>query len=113
MAIVLTRLRTDPLNRWRSDPEPRMIRRFDLGDGRPFAAQFVLRRDARASDDVLNRLAGVDMATSNRRLEGDPNSTAAHAFDGDPDTAWTSPFSDIVGSTLTAALGALGVDDIA
>ena len=104
MAIVLTRLRTDPLNRWRSDPEPQMIRQFDLGDGRRFAAQFMIRRDARASDEVLNRLAGVDTATSNRRLAGDPGSSAAHAFDGDPDTAWTSPFSDIVGSTLTTAL---------
>ena len=28
LAIVLTRLRTDPLDRWRSDPEPRMIREF-------------------------------------------------------------------------------------
>ena len=104
MAIVLTRLRTDPLDRWRSDPEPRMIRQFDLGAGRQFTAKFVLRRDARAPDDVLNRLAGVDTATSNRRLEGDPKSTAAHAFDGDPNTAWTSPFSDVVGSTLTVRL---------
>ena len=53
---------------------------------------------------MLNRLAGVDTATSNRRLEGDPGSTAAHAFDGDTATAWTSPFSDIVGSALTTAL---------
>ena len=104
IAIVLTRLRTDPLDRWRSDPEPRMIRRFDLGSGRRFTAQFVLRRDSRASDDVLNRLAGVETATSNRRLEGDPKSTAAYAFDGDPNTAWTSPFSDVVGSTLTVPL---------
>ncbi|MEO8264641.1 MAG: alpha-(1-_3)-arabinofuranosyltransferase family protein [Ilumatobacteraceae bacterium] len=104
MAIVLTRLRTDPLNRWRSDPEPRIIRQFDLDANRRFTPQIVLRRDARAPDDVLNRLAGVDSATSNRRLIGDPQSTAAHAIDGDPTTAWTSPFSDIGGSTLTIPL---------
>ena len=104
MAIMLTRLRADPLNRWRSNPEPRIIRQFALGAARQFGTEFVLRLDARAADDVLNRLAGVDAATSNRRLTGDPRSTAAHAVDGDPKTAWTSPFSDIVGSTMTVPL---------
>ncbi|MDP9464784.1 MAG: DUF3367 domain-containing protein [Actinomycetota bacterium] len=104
LAIVLTRLRTDPLNRWRSDPEPRIIREFALASDRRFTTQFVLRRNARASDEVLNRLAGVDTATSNRRLIGDPQSTAAHAVDGDRATAWTSPFSDVIGSALTIPL---------
>src|SRR6185312_16096601 len=35
-AIVLTRERTDPLDRWRSDPEPLMVRRLALP--RPLAA---------------------------------------------------------------------------
>ncbi|MEP7112623.1 MAG: alpha-(1-_3)-arabinofuranosyltransferase family protein [Ilumatobacteraceae bacterium] len=104
LAVVLTRLRTDPLNRWRNDPEPRLVREFELGTDRRFDAQFVVRRNARASDEVLNLLAGVSGATSNRRLTGDPNSTAAHAVDGDPTTAWTSPFSDVIGSTLTIPL---------
>ncbi len=104
LAIVMTRLRTDPLNRWRSDPEPRIIREFALETGRRFESQFVIRLAARASDEVLNQLAGVSAATSNRRLIGDPQSTASHAVDGDPATAWTSPFSDVVGSTLTIPL---------
>ena len=89
LAIALTRLRTDPLNRWRSDPEAQIIREFALGSARSFTAQFVIRRNARTTDDVLNHLAGVDTATSNRRLTGDPQSTAAHAVDGDQATAWT------------------------
>jgi arabinofuranan 3-O-arabinosyltransferase len=104
LAVVMTRLRTDPLNRWRSAPEPRLLREFEVGTDRQFGAQFVLRRNARASDEVLNRLAGVGAATSNRRLIGDPDSTAAHAVDGDPNTAWTSPFSHVIGSTLTIPL---------
>ncbi len=104
LAIVLTRLRTDPLNRWRSDPEPRTIREFALASDRDLAATFTLRRNDRASDEVLNHLAGIETATSNRRLTGDPGSTAAHAIDGDPTTAWTSPFSDVVGSTLSIPL---------
>ena len=83
LAVVLTRLRTDPLNRWRSDPEPQMVRDFTIGTDRRFAATFTLHRNDRATDDVLNRLAGVATATSNRRLTGDPQSTAAHAIDGD------------------------------
>ncbi len=104
LAVVMTRLRTDPLNRWRSDPEPRIIREFALETGRRVQSQFVIRLAARASDEVLNQLEGVIAATSNRRLIGDPQSTAPHAVDGDPATAWTSPFSDVVGSTLTIPL---------
>ncbi len=55
---------------------------------------------------MLNTLAGVQTATANRRLTGDPRSTAAEAIDGDPATAWTSPFSDVVGSTLNVPLNA-------
>ncbi|MEY2524620.1 MAG: arabinofuranan 3-O-arabinosyltransferase, partial [Ilumatobacteraceae bacterium] len=104
LAIVLTRLRTDPLNRWRSDPEPKIVRDFTLGSDRDFSAHVTLRRNARAADDVLNRLAGVTTATSNRRLTGDPQSTGAHAIDGDAATAWTTPFSNVVGSTLQVPL---------
>ena len=104
LAIVMTRLRTDPLNRWRSDPETGIIRELVLESDRRFDSQFVLRLNARAADQVLNDLAGVTAATSNRRLIGDPRSTARHAVDGDPATAWTSPFSDVVGSTLSIPL---------
>jgi arabinofuranan 3-O-arabinosyltransferase len=104
LAIVLTRLRTDPLDRWRSDPEPEMIREFTVPTDRDFNTGFTLRRDARASDEVLNRLAGTETATSNRRLTGDPRSTAAKAIDGDQTTAWTSPFSNVIGSTLQIPL---------
>ena len=104
LAIVMTRLRTDPLNRWRSDPEPRLIRQFTLATDRNLTTRFTLRRDDRSSDDVMNQMAAVVTATSNRRLTGDPGSTAAHAIDGDPTTGWTSPFSDVIGSTVTIPL---------
>ena len=78
LAIVLTRLRTDPLNSWRSDPEPQD--RSRASRLAPIAtSRYVSRCVAMtaASDDVLNRLAGVATATSNRRLTGDPQSTGA------------------------------------
>src|SRR4051794_14359009 len=104
VTVVLTRLRTDPLNRWRSDPEPRMIRQFVVDSDRDFTTRITLRRNDRASDALLNDLSVLTTAASNRRLTGDPEATAAHAIDGDPTTAWTSPFSNAVGSALTIPL---------
>lgn len=106
LAVVMTRLRTDPLDRWRSDPEPELLRAFTLDTAQGFDATVTLHRNDRASDVVLDALAGVDTATSSRRLTGDPGSTAAHATDGDPATAWTSPFSNSIGSVLDVPLDA-------
>ena len=36
VSFVLTRLRTRPTDRWRSDPEPTMVREIELPDGRSF-----------------------------------------------------------------------------
>ena len=70
-----------------------------------FSTHVTLHRNDRAADDVLNRLG--------RRRHGDLESSpdrrpasrpALHAIDGDPTTAWTSPFSNVVGSTLQVPL---------
>ena len=75
-----------------------------IRESRP-RARVAVRRDLhppprrpRTGRRAEQRWPGVGAATSNRRLTGDPSSTAAHAIDGDPSTAWTSPFSDVVGS---------------
>ena len=102
--VVLTRLRTDPLDRWRSDPEPMLVREFQSPGVRTYSAAITLRRDARATDQTLTAVDGVEGAVASRRLVGDPASRGASATDGDPDTAWTSPFTDVVGSTLTVGL---------
>jgi arabinofuranan 3-O-arabinosyltransferase len=99
--VVLTRLRTDPLNRWRSDPEPTMVRQFDLGGTRSFTGSVTLRLHARATDEVLDAVSGVRGALANRRLAGDVQSRGVFATDDDPTTAWTSPFVDAIGSALT------------
>jgi hypothetical protein len=59
VTVVLTRLRTDPLNRWRSDPEPRMVRQFTARLRSRLTARIALRRNDRASDELLNTLSGV------------------------------------------------------
>ena len=53
MAVVLTRLRSDPENRWRSDPEPTLDRTFTTAGATSFTGSLQLQLDHRASDDVL------------------------------------------------------------
>ncbi len=99
--ITLTRLRTDPLDRWRSDPEPVMVRQFDTTDPRTFDGSVTIRLHARADDALLDELLGVKGAVSNQRLTGDLDSRGVFATDDSLETAWTSPFVDAVGSALT------------
>lgn len=101
-AVVLTRLRSNPLDRWRSDPEAILDRTLDLPASIEVVPSVTLRLDRRADDRVLADLAGFDTVTvATARLTGDPASAGRFATDGDLTTAWTSPFVHVVGSTLT------------
>lgn len=105
LAIVLTRERTRPSDRWRDDPEASMVRQFTLPVARSFDTTVTLRLDARATDAVLAHLAGrTPVATASAHLTGIPSAGATAAVDGDPATAWTTPFGQAVGSTLTLAV---------
>ena len=74
VAIVLTRERTDPLDRWRSDPEPSVVRRLALPRALPTDAAVTLRLDRRATDEVLASLTGQDRGDLvDRRLAGNPD----------------------------------------
>ena len=102
--IVLTRLRVDPMNRWRSDPEPSLVRQFTTPGPRTFDATVTLQGSHRASDPVLATIDHTQGAMASARLTGDVNSRGIYATDGDPRTAWTSPFGSAVGLTLTVPL---------
>ncbi len=109
LQIVLTRERTRPTNRWRSDPEPVLVREVSLPVPRDFALTVTLRLDARAADGVLApwyAAAGRTIAavTSSERLTGVVAATGWRAFDGDPTTSWTTPFGRAVGSSLMVGL---------
>ena len=102
LAIVLTRERTRPSDRWRDDPEPAIVRQFTLPVERTFDTAVTLRLDARAADAVLAALAGrTPVAAASAHLTGIVAAGAAAAVDGNPATAWTTPFGQAVGSTLT------------
>jgi arabinofuranan 3-O-arabinosyltransferase len=102
--VVLTRLRTRPTNRWRSDPESHLVRSFTLGTDRTATTTVTARLDQRASDTVIAQLLGWTGTTANRRLTGVPAMGGWAATDGDPATAWVTPFNQAVGSTLTIPL---------
>ncbi len=104
-AVVLTRLRVDPRNRWRSDPEQTMQREFTLAAAHDFTVTATLQRNDRALESVQDSLDLVSgTTTSNRHLTGVPEARGLFAADGDEATAWTSPFGEAVGSTLTVPL---------
>ncbi len=103
LSIVLNRLRVDPFDRWRTDPEPELLRRFDTVTDREMTLDVTLRLDRRTADAVLSELVGTapDVALADRRLTGAPDAAGWSALDGDLDTSWITPFDRAVGSTLS------------
>ena len=63
-----------------------------------------VRIDRRAPDAVLAELLGIDGPTATARLTGVPAAGGWAAADGDDDTAWITPFDDVVGAALHAEL---------
>ena len=98
--VVLTRLRHEPADRWRSDPEPRLARQFELPAALTVEPKVTLRLDRRVDDAALASLLG-EPASASARLAGSPNHRGAVAFDGDVDTTWITPFDDVIGQTVT------------
>lgn len=100
LSIVLTRLRVDPTDRWRSDPEPLLRRRFPLDRPAMFATDATVRLDQRASGPVLAGLLGESVIDDGHLL-GVPTARGAAAFDGDASTSWITPFGEPTGHLVT------------
>lgn len=101
VTYVMTRERIRPTDRWRSDPEPRMVREFVVPDNREFDIDVRVRLDQRASDQLLVDLLALAPATASNRLTGAARSWAVAAVDADPSTAWTSAFGGGRGSVIS------------
>ncbi len=100
VTFEFSRLRSDPMNRWRSDPEPTLVREVPIGDARPFRLDADVRVDPRAADADLADLFGWP-AFASSRLTGSIASTGVSAIDGDPQTSWITGFGEAIGATLT------------
>ncbi len=113
LALLFTRLRVDPTDPWRSDPEPHVLRRFELPSPRTMDASATIRLDRRAGDAdlaaLLGSASGAAVPIASGRVTGGAAQRGAAAVDGDPTTAWMTPFDGAVGATLRFdELGSLG-----
>jgi len=103
LAIVLTRERVGTNSRWRLDPEASIRRRFALPIDRIFKVEPTIRLSARAPDEVLGALIGLDDVVAEERLPGGASFAGFNAVDGDPTTWWISPFDPTPSSALEIA----------
>ena len=113
LTYVLTRERIDPATANRTAPEPRMVRRIDVAQERSFGLVGEVRLAGDAPEATL--LAALDddqIVIADQRLRGNPAARGASAFDGDPTTAWQTPFEDAVGSTVRFDGGPSSLDNV-
>lgn len=100
VTFVLSRLRTRPTDRWRSDPEPALVRDIELPAARTLTPVITVRLDQRAADDVLASLLGIAGPVASTRLVGASTAAGWAATDGDVATAWQTPFGGAVGAAI-------------
>lgn len=99
---LFDRERVRPTDRWRSDPEPRLVREFTVPGGTDPAVDLAVtvRLDQRAADEVLADALGITGPTASHRLTGVAAASGWAATDADPATAWTTPFGAPTGARL-------------
>ncbi len=110
LVYTMTRERTVPLPP-RYDPELTLDRVFEIPGERSFGASGTVRFNAAVTDSTLDRLFGIPgaadggvTANSSGRLPGDLQVRASAAIDGDPTTAWQTPFGSPEGQSMTFSL---------
>lgn len=105
LAVVLTRIRQDPTDRTRDDEERAIRRLAEFPTARSFALDGVVRLSARADDGLLDQVIGQQAAgvrvQATARMDGSRAERAVAAFDGDADTAWTTPWGQPTDHALT------------
>ena len=104
VTYTLTRERVRPTNRWRDDPEDRIVRDIDVPAAQSVDTEASVHVDARAADTTLATLLDIDGPRASVRLTGVPTAAGWAAADGDESTAWITPFGHVDGAVLQAEL---------
>jgi len=99
-SYVFSRLRADPQDRFRSDPEPTLNRQFDLAADMTSNISVTLRVTPSASGELLSELF-EERGQASDHLDGTLTARGHAAADGDLATAWITPFDNVVGQSLT------------
>ena len=107
LSYVFTRLRSNPAEPVRTDTEVDMTRLVDVPTTRSFALTAQARLNPLARDDTLDAVIGIPgasaggvTATASDSMPGSIEARAHAAVDGDPATAWTTPFATPVGQWI-------------
>ena len=106
LAILMTRERVIPVPP-RSDPERNMTREFRLPTQRSFSVSGDVRLSSFLPDAATDRLLGYSgpvVANSSAHLAGAPATRASAALDGNPATAWVTPFNFVENQSLIFAV---------
>jgi arabinofuranan 3-O-arabinosyltransferase len=100
LALLFTRLRSNPAEPVRTDEEVAIRRLFDLPTARTFSFAVQARLSAYLSDEAIDRLLGYPdasqgglTASSQTRLSGSLERRARAAVDGDSSTYWSTVFT--------------------
>ena len=105
VAIVLARMRSNPIEPTAADEERSMARAFVLPEPRAFRLGGEVRVSAAQPDDAVDRaLGGSGVVRTSSRLTGDLTSRGSSAVDGDPTTAWTTAFGEQRGQWIEVDL---------
>ena len=105
LAVLLTRLRSDPLDPVRTDGEEYLDRTLVLPWDRTFALSGESRLSAHASPETIAALLGADAwpmtASATSSLAGSVRSSAVSAIDGDDDSSWQPALGGQNGQEIT------------
>ncbi|MFM7060105.1 MAG: alpha-(1-_3)-arabinofuranosyltransferase family protein [Actinomycetes bacterium] len=102
LVLVMTRERNTPVPPRTGDVEPALIRAFTLPTPRTFTAGGTARLSPVAPGSTVDRILGSPrvVASDSEHLAGDVRFRPASAIDGDPGTAWNTPFVAPTGQWL-------------
>ncbi len=104
--LNMARLRANPQEPFRADPEKQLSRVFTLPSGLNGAFTGLVEIDARTTDTVLDsllRVPGGLTATSSDRLAGLRTARASSAIDQDASTFWSPGFGYQIGKWIEIA----------
>jgi len=102
VSLLFTRQRLDPATSNQFSAEPFLVRSFEVPDTRSFDVSGEARLAADASEELLLEVLDDPAdVVADRRIRGNPDARGASAVDGDPTTAWRTPFDGAEGATLT------------
>ena len=108
LVLVMTRERNTPVPPRTGDVEPALARAFTLPTTRTFTVGGTARLSPVAPGSIIDGLLGPNTvaASESEHLAGDVRFRASSAIDGDPATAWNTPFVAPTGQWMEFAADA-------